>query len=103
MFCKNCGKQIDDDAKFCEHCRAVINDKAETVDKRTTNMQNLDSEYTPSVKRKAHILIVGIIAIPVILVIAICLLIHIIDNKNFQKAKKKYRRFRIHILNFFLR
>lgn len=92
MFCKNCGKQIDDDAKFCEHCRAVINDKAETVDKRTTNMQNLDSEYTPSVKRKAHILIVGIIAIPVILVIAICLLIHIIDNKNFQKSEEKIQK-----------
>ena len=24
MFCSNCGKRIDDDARFCEHCGMPI-------------------------------------------------------------------------------
>jgi RNA polymerase subunit RPABC4/transcription elongation factor Spt4 len=24
MFCKNCGKQIDDDSKFCSECGAIV-------------------------------------------------------------------------------
>ena len=24
MFCKNCGKEIADNAKFCEHCGAQL-------------------------------------------------------------------------------
>ena len=29
MFCENCGKQIDYDAKFCEYCGASISEKTE--------------------------------------------------------------------------
>lgn len=35
MFCGNCGKHIDDDAKFCEYCGANINDDTTSTDKVT--------------------------------------------------------------------
>lgn len=28
MFCKQCGKEIEDDANFCIHCGVTINDRA---------------------------------------------------------------------------
>jgi hypothetical protein len=27
MFCKNCGKEIDDKAAFCVHCGVAVNEK----------------------------------------------------------------------------
>jgi len=30
MYCKNCGKQIPDDAKFCQNCGANQTEKTET-------------------------------------------------------------------------
>lgn len=35
MFCKNCGKEIDDNSKFCQYCGAKIvepNSKKEFVE-----------------------------------------------------------------------
>ena len=30
MFCPNCGKEIEDGAKFCSECGAALNSEAET-------------------------------------------------------------------------
>lgn len=36
MYCKNCGKQIDDNSIMCVHCGAVVNDP--TTIKKTNTM-----------------------------------------------------------------
>ncbi len=46
MFCENCGKNIEDDAKFCEHCGAVIN---------TPTISNEKSEQTGVTSEKASV------------------------------------------------
>jgi hypothetical protein len=39
MYCKNCGKQISDTAKFCEHCGAAISYSEEPHNKPQRNGQ----------------------------------------------------------------
>ncbi|MCM1008777.1 MAG: zinc-ribbon domain-containing protein [Ruminococcus flavefaciens] len=49
MFCPNCGKQIDDDAKFCEHCGAVI--KTSTISNEKSEQSGVTSKKV-SVKKR---------------------------------------------------
>ena len=44
MYCKKCGKQIDDDSAFCVHCGNNINPK----NKEQENEQNKPSQNTPT-------------------------------------------------------
>ncbi|WP_317367030.1 zinc ribbon domain-containing protein [uncultured Tyzzerella sp.] len=30
MFCKNCGKEVKDDSKFCQNCGVLCNDTLDT-------------------------------------------------------------------------
>ena len=32
MYCKNCGKQIADDSKFCKYCGTLVDDSMTTND-----------------------------------------------------------------------
>lgn len=72
MFCKNCGKQIDDDTKFCEYCGASIEFKAETVsnensEQKVSAMRDSVSNGNISVKKKINKpLLIAIIVIVVI-------------------------------------
>lgn len=49
MFCKNCGKQICDDAKFCECCGTVINDQ--TVSSEKSEQSGIASKKVAVKKR----------------------------------------------------
>ena len=41
MYCKECGKQIDDDSKFCSHCGTrLVTEIPKTVTFQTTNEIN---------------------------------------------------------------
>ena len=35
MFCKNCGRELPEDAKFCVQCGASMKQKAESTEKAT--------------------------------------------------------------------
>ena len=39
MFCKNCGKEVDDDAKFCPKCGKTIDEEVIRSDNQTSNNQ----------------------------------------------------------------
>ncbi len=53
MFCENCGKHIDDDAKFCEYCGAAISEKMEIVEKTTATVS-----VTKKSKKKPIIIVI---------------------------------------------
>lgn len=51
MFCKNCGKQIDENAKFCENCGASMHGNAETASNEKSGQVDVSSRTVP-VKKK---------------------------------------------------
>ncbi len=36
-YCKNCGREVNDDDKFCPYCGASLDEQQEIVDKKTNN------------------------------------------------------------------
>lgn len=81
MFCKNCGKKLDDDAKFCNECGAktevaeeVICDKNEESSKAEKSNEpekdNADKSSTSGLNSFKNKKIIGIIAVAVILILA---------------------------------
>ena len=63
MFCKKCGKEIDDDSKFCSYCGAPV-----SADPVTTEADDADSSE-PRIGKK------GIFWIIIICIIAFSLLV----------------------------
>jgi hypothetical protein len=64
MFCSNCGKQIQDDAKFCNHCGAqqsTINDTGATPKVSENQQKSADTPLRQSAgtpKKKTNIFVV---------------------------------------------
>ena len=48
MFCKHCGKEIDDDSSFCRHCGAKIN-----IESENENHVKENNEKQPDLKAKS--------------------------------------------------
>lgn len=72
MFCKNCGKQIDDDAKFCEHCGAVIN--TQTISSKKSEQSDVTSRNVfvkKEINKPLLIIIIIIVAIGILSAIGI--------------------------------
>lgn len=72
MFCKNCGKEIDDNAKFCMNCGNSINEdnnnkENDKVNKILENLNN-DTKKKPSNKIFKLLIIVGFIVAIIIIV-----------------------------------
>ena len=67
MYCKKCGKQIDDDSKFCEHC----------------GYKFIENEPKDTSKRKHKIVIVTIV---IIIIIGILFGLRNLFNSNKDKA-----------------
>ena len=40
MFCKNCGKELKDNDRFCRYCGAVIKPKSQVPEADQTTVQN---------------------------------------------------------------
>jgi len=53
MFCKNCGSQLSDDAKFCEYCGTPI-EVAEDVQTNTPEPEFIQTEPTSSQARAVN-------------------------------------------------
>lgn len=91
MFCKSCGKQIDNDSAFCSFCgtKQSISQKpqieAETyqsiknTEKKFNNETNFDitpnivrrTKYDPTYKKEVDVMVVGIILLAIFLILAI--------------------------------
>lgn len=52
MFCPSCGKQIADDAKFCEFCGNVMNNPAQPVKPEGRTAQRPVTPYPPQPKAR---------------------------------------------------
>lgn len=62
MFCKQCGKPIDDGEELCEDCKKVINNETTTTPKPETK-ENTSSQNTtanPNAKSKLAAALFGI-------------------------------------------
>ena len=52
MFCKNCGKEISDDAKFCEYCsKEVESNKPESTEIESNNVESSSDNSRFSLKK----------------------------------------------------
>lgn len=76
MFCKNCGKEIQDDAKFCNGCGAVQNGIEEKGDTKAVQ---------PTVRRSKPMIIWG-----VIIIIAAAIGIYLVYSEMYAHAQQKY-------------
>ena len=83
MFCSKCGKQIDDDAKFCEYCGAVINDQ--TVSSEKSEQSGITSKKVSVKKEINKPLIITIIAVVIVLIVGSAGII-LFDNYNHKKG-----------------
>ena len=71
MYCKKCGNELDEDAKFCPECGAKKEENDVEIEEKQENSNNKKSKKT---------LMVTIIAIIIILLIAI--ICYILYQKN---------------------
>lgn len=56
MFCKNCGKEIADDSKFCSFCgKSTENEKADLNDVLEDDEKETDKPKTVEEKSKKHV------------------------------------------------
>lgn len=83
MFCENCGKQIEDDARFCEHCGAVIN--TQIISNEKSKQSGITSQKV-SVKKELNKPLLITIIIAVVVLIAGGAGIILFDNHNHQKG-----------------
>lgn len=56
MYCKNCGKPIDDDAKFCAYCGTGVQQRSQEVSAQSTeyNQQSRENWETQLKQRFGH-------------------------------------------------
>lgn len=77
MFCRMCGKQLDDDVKFCPECGADLSDAPAQVDAPAVDF-TLNTENTQPVKKKSKKLwaiLIPTIAVVVALAVAAAMLL----------------------------
>jgi uncharacterized membrane protein YvbJ len=53
MYCKNCGKQIADDSKFCKYCGTLVDDSMTTND--NSNEIKAEAEIVVSAKEDSSL------------------------------------------------
>lgn len=83
MFCENCGKKIDDDAKFCEYCGDVIN--TPTISNEKSEQSGITSKKVSVKKEINKPLIITIIAVVIVLIVGSAGII-LFDNYNHKKG-----------------
>ena len=75
MFCQNCGKQVENDAKFCEFCGSTL--------KKEQASQNAEPK-----KKSSAPLIIGLVTTFLVIAIAAVVLIIVFVNKDDKKPDK---------------
>lgn len=85
MFCKNCGKQIDDDSKFCMYCGTSFVESAKPVTAATQVQQKTiavkdNTKDKPKDKKKTTILIIVLVCVALLF---ICMLSTILGITGF--------------------
>lgn len=86
MFCTNCGKQIEDDSKFCPYCGAPVNNNnlnnIEQTPKQQTNIFQV--EQTNVKTKNNSVILTGILAgaFALLVVIAIAVSVKMIKSKD---------------------
>ncbi|RKD25215.1 zinc-ribbon domain-containing protein [Caminicella sporogenes DSM 14501] len=113
MFCKNCGKEIADDAKFCSKCGIELVDKTKKVDglededvSKDENILSESIKINKKTKRKKIKLkiAIGIISLLFIFIIIITTISNI-DNeevngkKEYTKFSEKFNQYMLNYLN----
>lgn len=88
MFCKNCGKEIQDGTKFCEFCGAgqdsVISNKSDTNNNPNQSVQTKtyptpsDGSVTSVKKKKGKGFIIGVVVAVVVFIIILVVIINAI-------------------------
>ena len=93
MFCKYCGKQLSDGAKFCENCGAAVNSSSEPkVVVRPPEVEVGNTQVASGVKSKAISGFVWSFFVPIVgLILSIIALkrygnLGTTDGKGFAKA-----------------
>lgn len=66
MFCKNCGKELLDDAKFCPNCGAKIFEDSENKAFESPKKENTSAKKKPIYKRVWFWLLIVFFGIPVL-------------------------------------
>ena len=81
MFCKNCGKEIDNNAKFCMYCGKSINEEDNKENDKVNKKEDTDKMF--------YSIIMGVIVIVAIIAIIIAIIL-VSDNtvKNSNKTKE---------------
>ena len=88
MFCKNCGKEIGDDALFCPHCgaktgtgsaEAPVQGQAEEV---SGGMDERTSRYQEDKKKKNMMILIPIAALMLCLAIGLVAYVLLRDTGN---------------------
>lgn len=87
MFCKNCGKQIDENAKFCENCGASMHGNAETASNEKSGQVDVSIRTVPVKKSINKTLLITIIAVISALIIGGAGVI-LFDNYNQKKSEE---------------
>ena len=82
MFCRNCGKEIKEQEKFCPYCGSKVDER---VNEEKQSEMPKNNEKKKSVGKKA---VVGIVILVVIVVGAFCGY-HFLKKNNVQQSKLK--------------
>ncbi len=77
MFCRNCGKELNENAKFCTECGMKINSSDSSVSDNNSISGNNSSKKVLSMKVK-----IGILAASIILIILTIVIIVALSSSN---------------------
>lgn len=89
MICKNCGKPIDDNSKFCEHCGVTLDETANHTEQEHTEQKAEVTTATTNqaVKKKKNILVFVILIVVIVVIVVACGAgIILFDKYNQKKA-----------------
>lgn len=84
MFCEKCGKEIDDNSKFCMFCGMVIKNKAAEGKCSVQESNIADEQIDAKLKQvKKNKLIIGTVGLTMIIVAVVCILYGRYSNSQY--------------------
>lgn len=80
MYCKHCGKEIADDAKFCQHCGGRQETVSVTDEVRQAFVLKDETKHKIA---KEIVFIVKVFAFSIVLSLIVTLLVCLFDSRDF--------------------